>query len=221
MQYHWIQRKGSKNLLLFFCGWGSDFRPFEIIPSHNFDIICFYSYHIGNLPDWDEILAPYTTQYVVAWSMGVLQAEIALSNRSSAFTRAIAVNGTLLPVDDRFGIPCSSYQQTIDSFSEPSLRKFIQRMCKDRSVIATYSNQLPIREIQEQKDELQYHQQQSMVFSKQNTLLFSKAIIGMSDLIFPPSNMQKFWEGKVPIFETEFPHFPFYQFPSWDALLNS
>lgn len=219
MQYHWLQRKGSESLVLFFCGWGSDFRPFESIPSESCDIICFYSYHTGCIPDWDTILAPYNKHHIVAWSMGVLQAEISLADRSRIFATALAVNGTLLPVHDQYGIPCEAYQQTIDAFSEPSLRKFIQRMCKERSVISSYNEQFPKREITEQKDELIYHQQQSLIRGREQTSLFTKALIGTADMIFPPDNMRNFWEGKLTVVESEYQHFPFYRFLSWEALI--
>ncbi len=220
MQYHWLHRNGSDRLVLFFCGWGSDYRPFERIASGNCDVACFYAYHTGDIPDWHGLLAPYRERHVVSWSMGVLQAEIALQGIRGSITSALAVNGTLLPVHDRFGIPCAAYQQTIDQFSEPALRKFIQKMCRERSVIQAYNEHIPQREIREQQEELIYHQQQSQAHGREQTGLFSRAIIGSSDMIFPFENMRNFWAGKTLVEETEHQHFPFYHYTSWGALIG-
>ncbi len=219
MKSHWLHRNGSDTVILFFSGWGTDFQPFLPIPSGGCDVLCLYAYHCDATPDWDAILAPYQHHHLIAWSMGVLQAEREFAGSGITFSSALAVNGTLCPVHDRWGIPRSGYQLTIDSFSEPALRKFIQRMCKDRAVITRYTANLPQREIDEQKDELIFHQQQSELFGSENPSLFSTALIGSADLIFPPANLQRFWDGKVRILEVDLPHFPFYQFDSWSEIL--
>lgn len=220
MQTHWLHRNGSDSVILFFCGWGTDYRPLTDIPHGGTDVLCLYAYHTGCAPDWDALLAPYSERHIIAWSMGVLQAELALAQRAAEFGSALAVNGSLRPVDDRFGIPCRAYQLTIDSFSDSALRKFIQRMCKDRQSISRYNERLPQRELAEQKSELIFHQQQTEQLGADTSVLFTKALVGKADLIFPPDNLRSFWHGKVPITESDMPHFVFYHFPTWADMLT-
>jgi len=221
MKYDWLHRTGNSKLLLFFCGWGNDSSPFEPLVAKEYDVLCLHSYHNPQSCPVGEIMESYGSVYVVAWSMGVLQAEQVLAGTGAQIEKALAVNGTLFPVSDDYGIPRRAYMLTVRSFSEAARNSFFLRMCGSRSTFARYSEHLPQRDVGEQKDELVFHQNQSAQFGQEHTRLFTHVLLGREDQIFPFENMQRFWSGFANVRVEPWPHFVFYQFDTWDDLLGS
>ena len=73
---YYFQKNKSKKLILFITGWGMDEKPTLFLDDGKFDIITLYDYpslinEIGdfNFEQYDEIT-------LVAWSLGVLAANI-------------------------------------------------------------------------------------------------------------------------------------------------
>lgn len=44
MQYHWLNKQDNENLIVFFCGWSFDYKPFERLACGNNDVLCVYDY---------------------------------------------------------------------------------------------------------------------------------------------------------------------------------
>lgn len=140
--------------------------------------------------------------YVLAWSMGVAAAERLIPPEIPAV--AVAVNGTPVPADDRYGIPRAIYNGTFENLDTRNLKKFHRRMMKDGEQFKKYLPILPIYEnviIDQLKSQLLYF----MGYTYQEPKLYwSKVIIGMEDKIFPTDNQYEYWKDYIPASHIEF-----------------
>lgn len=60
--------------------------------------------------------------FVFAWSFGVYAAAYWLRKENLSPTMAVAINGTLSPIDDELGIPVGVFNGTLENLSEKSLQ---------------------------------------------------------------------------------------------------
>lgn len=185
--------KGSKHhsLIVFFAGWGMDDKPFRSLPSNGCDVLVCYDY-----TDLTPVALPgneYSTIFVFAWSFGVYAATLQMINGGLHPNLAIAINGTMFPIDDTKGIPSAIFNSTLEHLSEESLRKFRLRMCGSRALFASFSEHLPDRSINSLRDELIAVKQS---YATQHPLIqWDKAYISSEDRIFPPENQERGWEN--------------------------
>ena len=224
MKAEWIVRKGCPDLLLFFNGWGMDRRVADWLVSawddDGRDIAVLYDYGDLTLPAWlREAIAEADSVDLVAWSLGVWAA----SNAGiEGVRRAVAINGTPIPVDTERGISPEIFTGTLESWNDANRKRFERRMMGGvpaevvesvRSDRAAADQQAELRSIGEAA--LQSPAESSA------PLRFSKALIGGRDLIFTPENQRRAWrEAGVPITEiAAMPHFPFTHIAGWRELL--
>ncbi|BDD09591.1 hypothetical protein FUAX_20230 [Fulvitalea axinellae] len=220
MKTFWLHNNNNDKIILFFAGWGQDPEPFLPLPSDSYDVLMAYDYAEGNPKiDLREIVTGYREAYLVGWSMGVWFAQEAVIGNEDLFDGKFAVNGTLNPLDDEFGIPPKIFQGTYLAFSEVTRKKFFQRMCYKSAGASLFFDHSPKRDLDSQKAELKFMLDVSKE-DPQKRNIFSKAIIGENDLIFPSQNQKNYWEGKVETISMDQPHFPFYAWPSWDEFLR-
>jgi biotin synthesis protein BioG len=219
MQSYWIQRQHHRQLLLFFAGWGSDFRPFLPIPAQEMDVLMLYDYRDMTLPDeLEAMFAGYQTVNVLAWSLGVWVANKVLSPLQLSINEAIAINGTLSPIDNQLGIPTDVFEGTLQNMSPINMVKFNRRMFGNNSHQAQFQQHAPQREVNELKTELALLQQ---LTHPSNNKIFTKALISSDDRIFPTAHQYQFWEELVTTHEAPAGHFPFYGYENWDAILQT
>lgn len=85
-----------------------------------------------DLSELETLMSGYEHVEIIAWSFGVRVAR-AMADKSeqlrSKLTTAIALNGTVLSVDDCFGIPERTYNTTYRRFSAPVYAGFTDNMC--------------------------------------------------------------------------------------------
>ncbi len=184
-----------------------------------------------------QLLNNYTDIYIVAWSMGVWVASYCFNNLfnkqsvkgenilddvyTKKIRRSVAINGTLCPISNTWGIPGDIFQGTIDNLPN-GLDKFNLRMCGSKSLYLKYKENAPNRNAESIKNELISLRDN---YSFCNNLRWDKAIISTKDNIFPPKNLSNFWEDykmgtenktcplQVNNFTIEYidqPHFPFF-----------
>jgi biotin synthesis protein BioG len=227
MKAEWIIRKGSTDLLLFFNGWGMDRRVADWLVSSwpdpdlsGRDIAVLYDYRDLKLPAWlGNAIAESRSVDLIAWSLGVWAA----SNTGLAgIDRAVAINGTPLPVDAERGIPPEIFRGTLESWNDANRKRFERRMSggvPPEIVDAVRSD----RTIDDQQAELRSIGEavvrcpaESLAFWK-----FSKALIGGRDLIFSAENQRRAWlEAGVSVNEiSSMPHFGFTHIAGWRELL--
>lgn len=207
MKYKWLNRKNNKKLIVFFNGWGMDECVVKHLETEGYDVLMFYDYNSLDT-DFDfKNLNIYPKKYLIAWSMGVMTATLFDINYASK----TAINGTLKPIDDQFGIPKKIYDLTLKGFSTKGAELFIKNMFngKFEGVLPAYK---PMRDFENQKTELEAltHYQANLDFK------YDRVIISSADKIIPTKNQISFW-GIEPNIESG--HFPFHNFSKWSELL--
>lgn len=218
MQQHFIVRTGNPRLVIFALGWGADHHLVEHIIPDGYDVVCLYDYrNAGALADIKpEGISPadYSERYLFAWSFGVWAAEQIFAGET--FTRAIAFNGTPFPVDENYGIEPRRMAVTIRGLASGGTDAFARR-----AYGGSYERLEPVlftRSIDHNIAELRSLDGASrQVYTP--TLKWDKAIVGDSDLIFPPANMQRYWLEKAEI-KTEILPLPHYPFENAEVVTN-
>jgi biotin synthesis protein BioG len=220
MKIEWLHRENSGSLLIFFNGWGMDGHPFRLLSSDRYDVLmCFDYTNEAAVPDVEKLAEKYSTIILAAWSMGVAYAQRLFAAKRNFFQQRIAINGTLCPIHDTFGIPVDIFNSTLTNISEKTILNFYHRMCRSRQILGAFLENRPLRTVNSQKEELQ------TIFRtigciREEESIYTDVIISKKDLIIPTANQLHFWHtanvSLIPGF-----HFPFYQWKSWDQLVMS
>lgn len=212
MEYKWLNRAGNKNLIVFFNGWGMEDSVIRHLEYKNFDVLMFYDYN-SLKTDFDfETLNKYSVKYLIAWSMGVM---VATLFKDINYDKKIAINGTLNPIDDKFGIPKKIYNLTIRKFSPDGARKFMKNMYCD-SDLEQHGTELESnfqsRTFENIKSELTALNN----YDASINFKYDKIIISTDDKIIPTKNQVAFW--KIPP-NIKSGHAPFYSYKSWSEIV--
>jgi biotin synthesis protein BioG len=226
MKYHWIQQQHKPGLILFFNGWGMDQHIVQHLQADGEqDVLMLYDYRDLSLDaSVPAAMDAYDDISVIAWSMGVWAYERIYTQLRPTIRRAIAINGSGRPVHKKYGIDPSIYQATIDHFSEQGKQKFFKRMCISRDSFEQFQACRPQRTLTEQQAELVAIQQQSTMqhSGAQEALVpyFDRALISRQDRIIPGESQRHYWEGTTKYTYIDAPHFPFFLWKSWNAILD-
>lgn len=212
MEYKWLNKQNNDKLIIFFNGWGMDEHAVKHLEAEDYDIVMFYDYN--NL-DTDFCLdKEYTETNVVAWSMGVMIASICLSPPLLSDDRGniVVINGTLKPIDPKYGINPKIYDLTIKGFNEESKDKFIDNMFDKRTPSPTLHLEESIRTIDNLKSEL------VALKNYKADLNFKpdKILISANDKIIPAKNQCAFWNIEPNL---DGGHYPFFNFKKWSGIL--
>ena len=162
-------------------------------------IVGLPGYDIAVVSEYDDFTLPpvgnYVEVVVLAWSLGVHAAELALRETTLPLTLTIAVNGTPSPISDTEGIPESIFRLTAERLTEQSLVKFRRRMG---------ASDMPrgSRTIEALRRELLNFPSEKVEFR------WDRAVISTDDKIFPPENQRRAWTGRAEITEIEGSHTP-------------
>ena len=197
MKYKWLNRKYNEKLIVFFNGWGMDESVVKHLKPEDYDVIMFYDY---NSLDCNIDLANYKEKYLVAWSMGVMTATLF----DFGYKSKTAVNGTLKPVDNEFGIPVKVYDLTLKHLNP---EKFMQNMFLPGEKIPEIN-----RDFENQKNELAALK----TYKANGNFRYERLIISSCDKIIPVKNQIRYWGINANL---ESGHCPFYKFSFWSELL--
>ena len=110
MEYKWLNQDNNDKVIVFFNGWGMDESVVKHLCSDSFDVLMFYDYNSLNTNFDFKNLNLYSKKYLIAWSMGVMCASLF---NNIIYDKKVAINGTLLPIDARYGINPKIYELTI------------------------------------------------------------------------------------------------------------
>lgn len=210
MKLKFLTQGKSERLLLFFAGWGMDWHPFALLARPFYDLAVAYDYsgpaEIEGFDGYDEIM-------VMAWSFGVIAADsFILSHSDLPITARIAVNGTLHPVSNEFGIPEAIFRGTLEGLSEDSLVRFRRRMCGGAKAMAEFLEHAPERSLESLKSELT-----AIESMPSGSATWDMAFVSKSDRIIPPENQRRQWElHGVRVKEIEGAHLP-----DFNAIIDS
>ena len=215
---HWLARKAQQRLILFCNGWGMDHRPFTNLDPGDCDVLILSDYRDCVLPGSIEaLIGGYDDICLLGWSFGVWAAQHLFSGRRDIFSRSIAINGTLRPIDDDYGIPHQFFTATLANFS-PSVRdRFYRRMCRPKQVLDGFLAQRPARTVEDQKEELAALEG-LIKKGVSEPSMFDAAIISAADLIIPTEHQRAYWQGRCRLLEVDGCHFPFGSWDSWAAI---
>lgn len=215
MKHVWIKKENTTSLIIFFCGWGMDKNVVEHLSSHS-DVIMFYDYR--NL-DYDESvfedINKYETKYLIGWSMGVMIGSI-FSKKLGPFKKAIAMNGTLYPINDKYGIVKAVYLLMVKGFGEIAKIKFLENMFK--SAYELEKIKPPERDLEDQKEELI----SLMEYKSDEDFKYDCAIISDKDIIIPTKNQINFWKTnpETQIIHLSTGHYPFLSYSCWEDIID-
>jgi len=218
MKLHWQYKMDRKKLLIFCSGWGMDEHPFMPLTSDDYDVALLYDYResIECSGLLDEVTS-YSERVLMGWSMGVWGGQQLFSEHAALFDRAIAINGTLCPVNDRYGIPRELFAGTMAGWSELSRRKFYHRLAGNKDVERTFLCFQPKRTVVDQQQELAYYLNNADCIDPKKSM-YREVIVSERDRIVPTANQLEYWGERV--LQLAGGHFPFYRWSSWDEALR-
>lgn len=219
MKHKWLHNNNRMHLIIFCNGWGMDEHPVQFLQSELYDVLMVYDYS-SIVPDIDlqQLFLQYRRVLLVSWSMGVWAGQQLFSDCPDAFASAIAINGTLRPIDDQYGIPEETVRATLANLNDKSRLEFYYRMFRDRELYRDFLKQQPLRSVVDQKKELAalLH---TAVSKGEGESIYATAIVSDRDLVMPTKNQLRFWSGKR-VKRVDGSHFLFYSYDSWDELIT-
>ena len=221
---HQRQNESQNKRLIIFCnGWGMDVTPFQPLGTRDYDVLMFFDYRNLALDcDLAALFQIYQDIVLISWSMGVWAGQQIFQSWSHCLRGAIAINGTLCPIHDQFGIPVQLYGTTLEQFGAASRLKFYRRMCRDcreRQTLETFLANQPQRSVEGQRLELAALQGQVNCHVAE-TAIYTKVLIADQDLVVPTANQIAFWRGRE-VVHAKGSHFLFYGWNSWDELVGT
>src|SRR5574344_273204 len=212
----YLKSNNSDKLLLFFCGWGMDKTPFNPLNCDS-DILFVYDY---TTCDFEYDFSKYKDIKLLAFSYGVYACSIVNLPKLS---RKVAINGTLIPVDDEYGVPFKKFELT-EKMDSQSVVKFRQRLfggVEAENHFEIFEQNLPERSAKSCTDELIGMKKYVPDFGM-SALEFDKVFVSEYDKCVPTKNQKKFWLQKCPtkIELLPFGHFVFYNYKNFAEFFN-
>lgn len=219
MKSRWLHHRGREQLILFCNGWGMDEMPVKPLVSHEWDVLMFCNY-TDLVPDVDlgSLFTVYKDIVLISWSMGVWAGQQLFAAHQAELSASLAINGTLCPIHDRFGIPENVVRSTLSHFDEKGRLKFYHRMCRDRELYRIFLAKQPQRSLADQKRELTTLLEIAHC-DLGDTPIYHRALIADHDFIMPTANQLNYWSEKK-IRRVDAYHFLFYAYQSWDELVR-
>ncbi len=217
MKFRNLINNGHENLIVFFSGWSIEPDDFYFLRSENYDLTMFHSYSSFKIPYLQT--AKYEKIVLVAYSLGVFAASVAMKYQKLPFDEIYAINGTGKPIDNRYGIRKMVFEKTYETLNKENLEAFQKNMFHTDILFERFSkNRNNYKSVNTLKKELQFFIDQN-TFHDVDCSMFEKIVISDKDRIFPAPNQKRYWEGKN-IEMIESGHFPFYQFKNWDEIIE-
>lgn len=208
----------TAHLHIFFTGWGTN--P-EVASHLSLPYPCDYL-TVCDYTEYDphalvEIIAPYTSISIAAWSMGVWAADLLAPLIHCPLTAAIAYCGTPLPMHDEYGIPSQIFEATLVGLNDDNRARFDRRMCGGKELLKVYQS-FSQRSTETLRGELLsvFNAVKGLDYTPPR-LAWSHAYIGGKDLIVPAANQRNYWEKAASPYTLmpEMAHYPFSLFDQW------
>ena len=201
-----LKKNGNRRLILIFTGWGTGPELYSNVDIPGWDVAV--AFRIDGKPLDMDRLSDYYTIYLFAWSLGVYMADLKLP--PERITKAFAINGTVAPVHDDYGIPVEIFRGTADNLNPRNLTKFRRRTMPDsetfKRLFPEEGSPLMCRCLASQLYEVMEMTGGGNVMPR---LQWTRAYVGTKDRIFPPSNLEAAWslDPEVEIVKSDDAHF--------------
>lgn len=226
-----IHQQGYQDCLLFLAGWGMCPEPFQEIPSGGTDVLMVYDYSDMDTGCITSFLRnnTYKKLHLLAWSMGVWTASMLFENKiffASALTSATAIGGTCHPIHDKLGIPARKFNDMAERLSSARVEAFQRSMFADeqeadRFTASFRKGERSVEELQQELLALATAYTNYTAYKVQPDIpnIYTGRIVTGRDRIFPARNQVRAW-GRKQCRTLSLPHFPFYHWPSWSAMVE-
>jgi len=188
------RREKNTELVVVYAGWGIDENMFVPLSSDDTDLILFYDYSADEALVLPEIKI-YTRVTVIGWSLGVWAAEHLSGKTGIKPDIKIAVNGTPVPADDRYGIPLRIIEGTLNNLGEKNMMKYYYRIFGDRKSFEENRERIPRRTLRSLQDELRWLYNRMMEQSDPS-FKWDYAVISEKDRVFPPAAQLNYWKTR-------------------------
>lgn len=186
------RREKNTELIVLYGAWGTDENVFIPLCNDNFDFILFYDYSADEALVLPEMKS-YSRITVIGWSLGVWAAEYLAPRTGIKPDITIAVNGTPVPADDRYGIPLKVFEGTLNNISERNMIKFYLRMFGNKETYRQNMDRIPHRTIKSLNDELRWLYNRIME-QKEPGFRWDYAVTSEYDRVFPAKNLNAYWK---------------------------
>jgi len=208
------RREKNEDLIVLYGSWGTDEKLFTPLCTDDFDFLLFYNYSAD-----EALVLPETKTYksitLIGWSLGVWAAEY-LSHRTGIKPDlTIAVNGTPVPADNRYGIPLNIFEGTLNNITEEHMDKFYLRMFGDKKTYLRNAARVPHRTIKSLNDELRWLYNRIMEQSEPG-FRWDYAVTSEIDRVFPVKNLNDYWDKRPETKHIVLP-LPHYFFHEWQS----
>ncbi len=203
MQETWLKKEGSQDLVIFVLGWAATPNAVQHIAIEGCDIFCVDDYREMHELRADDF-SSYRRIYLFAWSFGVWVTEQIA--RQLPLYRAIALNGTPMPVDDRYGMRLRVVMRTMQGLAKVGMNPFNEKTYG--TVRAIPDGPHEDRSIEAKIDELQLLAERSKG-AEGSVINWDQAYIADKDEIFPPQKMWDYWKTRGLGQDFESYHYPF------------
>lgn len=212
MQYFYLDNH-SKELIVFFAGWGCDENQFVNLHD-NKDVLILYDYR-DLLPDFD--FSKYDNIYVIAYSAGVFVAAI-FADFLPNVRQKIALCGNPYLFAEKLGIS----PKTIQVFREITLDNYLdfrrKYMVFSDEEYERYNKLESLRTVESCQNELVSLQKMYQKEKGKINPLFDKAIAAENDLIFNLKAQENFYKDKLQVIKNA-KHHIFFHFNSFADML--
>lgn len=221
MKSCWLNNQNNEKLIVFFAGWSFDEKPFNFLQCNNYDVLFIYDYNDFEIPEDLKNLKTYKHKYLITWSMGVFVANL-LKDLFSDFEYKMAINGTILPVDNEFGIPTKMFELTLKHAKVGLEGKFYKNVFQTEEEFQRYEKTPVERTIENRMSELENLYAEIKAHKGIDPQKFyDLAIVSDFDKIIPPKNqVASNNQNETRVLNLPYGHFPFYHYSSWDEILG-
>ena len=221
MKSCWLNNQNNENLIVFFAGWSFDEKPFKFLQCNDFDVLFVYDYNDFKLPEELKNIKNYKHKYLITWSMGVFVANL-FKNLFPDFEYKVAINGTISPVDNEFGIPIKMFELTLKHAKIGLEGKFYKNVFQTEEEFQEYSKTPVGRTIENRVSELENLYSEIKNHKELEIQKFYDfAIVSDFDKIIPPKNqIASHNQNKVRVLSLPYGHFPFYHYSKWNEILE-
>ncbi len=203
MQETWLKQEGSRDLVIFVLGWAATPNAVQHLAFEGCDIFCVDDYREMRELRAEEF-SQYRRIYLFAWSFGVWVSE-QIATQLPLY-RAIALNGTPMPVDDRYGMRLRVVMRTMQGLAKVGMNPFNEKTYG--TVRAIPDGPFEDRSIEAKIEELQLLAERSKG-AESSVIDWAEAYIADKDEIFPPQKMWDYWQTRGLGKSFESYHYPF------------
>ena len=209
---YFLKNNGSKSLITMFCGWGMDEKPLLPLVSTS-DVLYIYDY---NEPDFNFDFSKYTNKVLIAFSCGVFMA-CYLKNTLPEFNYKIAINGTLKPFDEKYGIK-KEKELLFQNLSKYNYLEFREKMLlQTKNELVMFNKNQPSRTLESSLAEFSSLKKYAKTPIEEESF-YDKIIISENDRIIPAEFQKEFWKENYKTISAA--HFPFYKFNTIEEIIS-